>query len=207
MITLVSSFLSITKTLFASISTAVGVFYWYKYPFFNPAHSKKEIQDTVTYIAYLMPLPLLESTLVGYVLHKYYIVEEQHSILHFCCNCILFSFGIEFVYYIYHRIAHIPFFYSWLHRKHHEKREVFPIDTFFLDPLDFTFLISSMGLPVVFLRLNWYEYITILYLYITFGFISHSKLFYNHHVTHHIFRTCNYCFLVPIMDMLCGTYR
>jgi sterol desaturase/sphingolipid hydroxylase (fatty acid hydroxylase superfamily) len=201
---LFTSFLSIITTILASAATTSIIFHWNRYPIFNP---EGDNWKTVLYTGRNVPLLLLEATITGYYLQKYYIVDTVHSPFVFVTHCILFSLGTEVIYYIYHRLAHMPVFYKWLHRKHHEKREVYPIDTFYLDPIDSTFLILSMALPVIMLHLNWYEYITVLYIYITMGFMSHSELFYDHHSLHHIYRTCNYCFLVPIMDMLCGTYR
>jgi len=201
---LFTSFVSICTTLIISSTTAVGIFYWNNYPFFNPEGGNWK---TILYTGTNLPLLLLESTIVDYYLQKYFIVNTVHSLSVSVGNCVLFSFGIELFFYFYHRLCHRPFFYRWIHRKHHENREVYPIDTFYLDPMDSTGLVLSLSIPVTMLSLNWYEYNVVLFVYVVSGFVSHSDLFYDHHSLHHKYRTCNYCFMIPIMDILCGTYR
>jgi len=206
MFSVFSTFLSIVGTLFASTTTAVCIFYINGYPFFNPNEKDKKY-DSMFYTLKQLPLFLTESTVIGYYVLNYYIVEEKHTLFLSAYKCLSFSLGIEIIYYIYHRLAHMPFFYRWIHEKHHEKREVYPIDTFSFDPFDFIGLILSLSLPVCFIKMNFYEYVFVLYIYSTMGYVSHSTLFYNHHSLHHYHRKCNFCFLYPFMDIICGTYR
>jgi sterol desaturase/sphingolipid hydroxylase (fatty acid hydroxylase superfamily) len=198
------SFFIISSTIIASTATAFTIFKIYKYPFFHPTEDNNK---TVNYVIQNTPLLLLESTLIGAYLLKNSISYEIHSIFHSASNFVLYSLGIDFYYYMYHRIAHSRYMYPFIHKKHHEKVDVYPVDTFYIDPIDSAFLILSMGAPVLFLDLNIYEYIFVLYLYITSGYFSHSTLLYNHHDLHHRLFFCNYSFFIPVMDVLLGTYR
>ena len=52
-----------------------------------------------------------------------------------------------------------------------------------------------------------FEYMSILYFYITMGFVSHSSIAYKHHTLHHIYYKYNFCLVFPVFDMIFDTYR
>jgi sterol desaturase/sphingolipid hydroxylase (fatty acid hydroxylase superfamily) len=94
-----------------------------------------------------------------------------------------------------------------IHSTHHENVEVYPFDTFYMTKLDSLFLIGSLGAPILILRMNYFENIMALYIYITAAYLEHSNLCLMHHAKHHKLMFCNFCILNPIFDLLVGTYR
>ena len=102
---------------------------------------------------------------------------------------------------------HTREYYKIIHSMHHENIEVYPFDTFYMTKLDSFFLIGSLGAPLFILRMNYFENITALYIYITAAYLEHSNLFLMHHAKHHKLMFCNFCILNPIFDLLVGTYK
>jgi sterol desaturase/sphingolipid hydroxylase (fatty acid hydroxylase superfamily) len=91
---------------------------------------------------------------------------------------------------------------------HHENIDVYPFDTFYMTKTDSFFLVSSLGAPILFLHLNYFELVFVLYVYITAAYFEHSKEFIlSHHATHHKLIFCNFCILNPVFDIMFGTYR
>jgi sterol desaturase/sphingolipid hydroxylase (fatty acid hydroxylase superfamily) len=131
----------------------------------------------------------------------------MHEFIHTVCNITLYITMVELLYYGYHYWIHHSPFYKLIHAKHHESIQVYPMDTFYLEFWDMQSIVVSMSIPMFFVNLNMNEHIVTLYYYITVGYLSHSDAFYTHHETHHKYFKCNYCFTLPIVDKIFGTYR
>jgi sterol desaturase/sphingolipid hydroxylase (fatty acid hydroxylase superfamily) len=205
------NFLSITGIITGIFTTATLTSYTickiYDYPFYNPKMNEHQFLKKINVIANLSFFILLESILLSKYIFYNFIEDMPHSYLRNIINISFYSMCIELLYYSYHRIIHHKYFYKYIHSKHHENIEVYPLDTFYFGYFDSNFLILSFGIPIMFMRLNFFEHIFTLYIYIVFAYLSHSKLFYNHHYVHHKLFFCNYSLLIPITDILFNTYN
>jgi len=200
------SFGVIMFTFSISTISAFLIYYANNYPFMNPNFSnEKKITRMNEYIKNV-PLLIVQSTGFMYIISNNIIPYGQHtwfeSLYSMCLYCLL----IEANYYIYHRFIH-KYYYTRVHKKHHENIIVYPFDTFFLTDLDDLASIVSIGMPIVFINISLYEQIIILYIYITTSYLSHSELYWSHHSIHHKLFNYNYCILFPIFDIIFGTYR
>lgn len=133
--------------------------------------------------------------------------KTPHSYIRSASNLAEYSLWIELFYYIYHRVIHTSKIYKWVHAKHHENRVVYPIDTVYISAVDSIGLMFTLVAPMWFVHVDMCEYGTIVYIYLTGAFLSHSDIIVDHHSIHHREFKCNYCFLFPVFDILCGTYK
>ena len=162
---------------------------------------------------FLNVISIASTTITEVTLLSTYIIYPRldnvrfHSFPHFSFNICQYILSVELLYYLYHYFIHHSSYYKLIHAKHHESNQVFPLDTFYLNFLDMQFLIASMLVPLFFVKLNMLEHILTMNYYITMGYLSHSDAFHTHHVLHHTYYKCNYCFTLPIFDIICGTYR
>jgi sterol desaturase/sphingolipid hydroxylase (fatty acid hydroxylase superfamily) len=132
---------------------------------------------------------------------------NPHSFLQTILNCAAYSLIAEMSYYVYHRAIHHKYFYKQIHSKHHENVVVYPLDSLYFTSTDIIFYISCLHTPLLFLRMDWFEYFIAVYFYVTMGFLSHSSICYNHHVLHHKLFKCNYCLVFPYFDIAFQTLR
>lgn len=150
---------------------------------------------------------LTQAIVINSFLVGNFVTNAPHSFIQNIENVVKYSLIAEFVYYVYHRTIHTKQYYSAIHSLHHQNIEVYPFDTFHMTKLDSVFLIASLGSPILILRMNYFETIISLYVYITAAYLEHSNLLIMHHVKHHKLFICNFCILNPIFDLLVGTYR
>lgn len=132
---------------------------------------------------------------------------NKHNLLQTLLNCAAYSIIAEMSYYVYHRAIHHKYFYKQIHSKHHENVVVYPLDSLYFTSTDIIFYISCLHSPLLFLKMDWFEYFIAVYFYVTMGFLSHSTICYNHHVLHHKLFKCNYCLVFPFFDILFQTLR
>jgi aldehyde decarbonylase len=188
--------------------TAFVICFLYKQPFINPSFTKQQIR--VRFREILRNSIILLLIAVAFTIfifsRKKLLPNSAHSWRESIITVILFSIAIEFFYYLYHRVVH-KVGYELIHEQHHRNEIVYPFDTF-----DFTFfdslgLVVSIGAPLLFIPVTLLEQCIILYIYVTSSYLSHSRLFYDHHHKHHSIKHCNYCIFLPIFDVLFGTYK
>jgi len=148
----------------------------------------------------------LKAATVGAILFPL-LDKTPHSFIRSASNMAEYSLWIEFFYYAYHRAIHASHLYKWVHATHHENRTVYPIDTVHISVVDSVGLIITLVAPMWFVQVDVCEYGTIIYIYLTGAFLSHSDIIVDHHSRHHREFKCNYCFLFPVFDILCGTYK
>ena len=200
------SFGVIVSTFTFSTITTFFICYVNSYPFINPTFSNEERMSRMNEYIRNVPLLIFQSTGVMYLVSDNIIPYQKHTWVESLYSMILYCLLIEANYYIYHRIIH-RYYYTNIHKKHHKNIIVYPIDTFFLTSLDDLASVISIGAPIVFINISVYEQMIILYIYITSSYLSHSELFWSHHSIHHKLLNYNYCILLPIFDIIFGTYR
>jgi len=191
-----------------STFTAYTICYIYNQPFINPTYSfdlictrMKDARNTVVVV-------LTKSFITTSFFIRKIESEKNHTWLQTGITICTYTLFIEFLYYVYHRGVHSnPFLYKLIHKKHHVNHDVYPFDTFHLTTFDSIGLITSLGLPLTFLRVSYFELCTVLFIYLTSSYLAHSKLFYDHHYIHHTLIDYNYCIFLPVFDILCKTYR
>lgn len=190
----------------ASTLTAFLVCFYNNVYFFNPLQNRYQFikQGQKMYSTLSV---VLGKTILGYSFLNSMLDNKMHNISQSMYNIIMYSIIAEFFYYLYHRTIHIDVYYKEYHSKHHERVDIYPFDTFYIDKIDAMFLLGTIHTPLMFIRFNYYELGLCLYLYITFAYLVHSNFFTKQHVNHHKLLFCNYCILNPIYDVICRTYR
>jgi|LauGreSBDMM110SN_4_FD.fasta_scaffold01363_4 sterol desaturase/sphingolipid hydroxylase (fatty acid hydroxylase superfamily) len=202
------SFFNLTTVFSLSTLTAYVTCVVFKQPFINPIYTTDLIYTRAKEAGNTVVVVLSQAVITAaFFIHKIE-SENNHTWFQTGMNMCLYGLCIEFIYYIYHRSAHSnTFLYQKIHKQHHVNHDVYPFDTFYLTTFDSLGLIVSLGLPLTYLPVTYFELNTVLYIYLTSSYLSHSKLFYDHHHIHHSLLKCNYCILVPIFDILFQTYR
>jgi len=120
---------------------------------------------------------------------------------------IYYTIIFEGIFYTWHRISHLPYFYKYLHAHHHVNYHVCPIDFIDVNYTDSLGFHICMHLPLKIIPLNFLEYLTWYFVMITSGFLLHSTILGEHHILHHKHFHSNYCFLLPIFDIIFQTNR
>lgn len=146
-------------------------------------------------------------TITNYLLGADKITLYAHSPYKTGVNMFLYSLYIEFMYYVIHRLYHTRYCYAIIHKKHHSSYDIYPMDAFYFSIFDLNSMIVTFMAPTFLMHLNIYEFGFALYLYLTFAYISHSNILYQHHMIHHKYCRYNYCMLLPYFDVLFGTYQ
>lgn len=195
----------IVTVLSTSISTTYGLCKYFNVPFYNEEEldvNLDKIRENVLPI-YFGALYMVLTT-INYGLDD---SPTSHSFFRTLFNIVLYSVFVEGVYYGYHRMIHHPSVYKSVHSLHHTKKTVYPLDATFFTPFDLSCYMACLHLPNYFIQLSTFEYMVILYFYITMGFVSHSDIAYKHHLLHHIYYKYNFCLVFPVFDMIFDTYR
>lgn len=191
----------------ASTVTAFLLCYFSKTTFFNPNHDTNQFYDHMKQVAVSTGTVLAQSIIIGSFFVSTVMDDKPHTIYQNVDNMLRYSVIVELFYYIYHRLAHTKLYYKAIHSMHHTNIEVYPFDTFYMTRLDALFLISSLSVPLFFMRMNYFEHFFIVYIYGTAAYLEHSNILFTHHKTHHKLLFCNYCIVNPIFDILVGTYK
>ena len=192
----------------SSIFTAYNICKIKNIHFINPQFIQNESKFTEYIVTISKPiLPVFTTT----TFIHYYFIEGfdtmKHSFLQTIMNLVVYSFIAELSYYIYHRAIHHKYFYKHIHSKHHENVVVYPLDSLYFTSIDIICYISCLHSPLLFVKMDWFEYFIAVYFYVTMGFLSHSTLCYDHHVLHHKLFKCNYCLVFPYFDIAFQTLR
>jgi sterol desaturase/sphingolipid hydroxylase (fatty acid hydroxylase superfamily) len=204
---LFSSIQILGGVLFMSTLTSFYICKFYNYPFINPEYTVEKIYNRSKTIATNLLITSIETVfLTTNVLYPRF-DERTHSVTHSIKNICLYLFYVELFYYTYHRWIHKNTLYKYIHADHHTSIDVYPFDTFYINLYDYQFLILSLGLPLIIVKVNMFEHILTLYYYLTYSYLTHSKLFSGHHHIHHKKFVCNFSLSLPIFDILFGTYH
>ena len=179
-----------------------------KIDFINP----ELIQDKSKFGNYVIEIvKTLTPVVTSVICMNVYIVDwfdiNRHSLMQTVLNCTAYSIITEMSYYVYHRAIHHKYVYKQIHSKHHENVVVYPLDSLYFTSIDLIFYICCLHSPLLFIKMDWFEYFIAVYFYITMGFLSHSPICYHHHVLHHKLFKCNYCLVFPFFDIAFQTLR
>ncbi|WP_010254798.1 sterol desaturase family protein [Myroides injenensis] len=163
---------------------------------------------------------------IGYFLWSsgFISVSEGSTISTVFIEVIMLIIAMDFSMYIFHRLAHLPFIYRFVHGRHHEHESVNYLSLFVLHPLEslgfgFIFLLILLIYPFDVLSFSIYLFLNLLWgtighlnkEIITNGIFKFLKsnflgltLFHNQH---HLYPNCNYGFYTLFWDKLFGTYK
>ena len=192
--------------LFISTFTSYVICKFYNYPFINPEYTVEKIYNrSKTMVTNLFIISTETVFLTTNILYPR-LDQHRHSFAHSTVNIVLYVFYVELFYYLYHTWIHKTPLYKYVHADHHISIDVYPFDTFYINLYDYQFLIVSLGLPMMIIKLNKLEHILTLYYYLTYSYLTHSKLLSTHHHVHHKKFVYNYSLSIPIFDILFGTY-
>lgn len=160
--------------------------------------------------------------LIGVVLWKnnLIVLNESKSLFSVALECIGLLILMDLFMYIFHYLAHIPFIYKILHRKHHEHTSTNFLSLFVLHPfetLGFGLMMISLFSFYDFSILSIVLYLTINLIWGTIGhlnrefFPSSFDLFFvgttKFHNQHHLYENKNFGFYTSIWDRIFGTYK
>jgi len=205
-INLINSFYSVNLLFLMSTLSAYAFCIFNNVPFNNP--NDKNNYHKLNIIVFNGGFSLVESVyLTNYFLSNDIVVYQTNNVVKTFSNVFLYSVCVEFIYYVLHRLYHTKYLYKIIHKKHHEKFDVYPLDAFYFSFLDLQSLFVSLGVPFYLFRMSFYEYFFVLYVYLTFAYISHSKVLYEHHIIHHKYMKYNFCILIPYFDFILQTYK
>ena len=151
----------------------------------------KKILPTVIFNVYIMNLPIL------YIDSKY--LEWNNTEFRLPIAILHFAFAVfssEILFYIFHRISHIPYLYKKFHKKHHELKEPIGMGALYTHPLDSLFgAIIPDGIGIFLIGANIYTIYCWIFVATTFTvFISHSNFqdLSEYHDDHHRLTYYNY---------------
>lgn len=206
MFDLYSSIQILGGVLFMSTFTSYATCKFYNYPFINPEYTVEKIyKRSKTMVTNLFIITSETVLLTTYILYPR-LDQQPHSLIHSVENIFLYVLCVELFYYTYHIWIHKNPLYKYIHADHHLSLDVYPFDTFYINLYDYQFLILSLGLPLMIVKVNMFEHILTLYYYLTYSYLTHSKILGEHHHIHHKKFVYNFCLLIPIFDILFGTY-
>ncbi len=206
-IDLFNSIQILSGVLFMSSLTAFSICKFYNYSFINPEYTVEKIYNRSKTITQNLFIITTETVFLTTNILYPRLDDRPHSLIHSSVNILLYVFYVELFYYTYHRWIHKNHLYKYIHADHHLSIDVYPFDTFYINLYDYQFLIVSLALPIFIVKLNMIEHILTLYYYLTYSYLSHSKLLSHHHHIHHKKFVCNFCLSIPIFDILFGTYH
>jgi len=177
-------------------------------PFFNPKeYSHNYILAKLENVKKVSTNIIINYNLFYYLLSKFYLHDELFDIYFRIFQMIKFICILEFIAYIYHRLSHeIQFIYKNSHYIHHKNIVVYPIDSFEFDSIDSIALLTYFNIPLYFVPMNWIDYSLILYVYTIYSILIHSDIFTKEHIIHHRRFKYNYSIMIPIFDIIFGTY-
>lgn len=147
-------------------------------------------------------------------------LDESKSIFAIVIEVVCITIAMDFLMFVFHYLAHLPFFYKLLHHKHHEHKSTNYLSLFVLHPFE----TLGFGLMMMFVFVSYdFSIISIsayLFINIIWGTIGHlnreffpnwtHKIFLGttkFHNQHHLNESYNFGFYTSIWDHLFRTYK
>jgi len=183
-----------------SIITVKQIMDIYNISFYNKERAKKRNKEIITILYFTLNYNFLFFFLFSpeWKLKNENRIESSKIVKYFLTS--------ELVFYIIHRISHCKYVYKYIHSYHHKNYIVYPMDFLDMDYIEILEYTFTWNFPYYFFQLNLLEYFLIHYFYVTSGFLSHSDILINFHTLHHKHFNCNYCFILPIYDIIFQTF-
>lgn len=200
----------ILKILFSSTMTAFLICKLDNKPFFSPELYSHDylVRHKMGIVTNVGKQVILFYNIIYFTLSQYYLHEKSLDFHERLFQTVKFVFLLEFIAYVYHRLSHtIPYLYKNKHSLHHKNINIYPIDFLEFDTTDNIAQTLYINLPLYFVPMHLNDYALIYYIYSTCAFLIHSDILNRDHIIHHKFFKYNYSLLIPIFDMLFGTYR
>lgn len=178
-------------------------------PFFNPSlYSHNYLIDKMNSVTNVGKQVIVNYNIIYFLLARHYLHEDCHEAHYRIFQNIKFIFLLELIAYIYHRLSHkIPYLYNKQHSVHHQNMDIYPIDFLEFDITDNIAQTLYINLPLYFVPMNKNDYAMIYYVYATCAFLIHSNILTYDHIIHHKYFKYNFSLLIPVFDILFGTYK
>lgn len=139
-------------------------------------------------------------------------------------DVVIFLIAMDLGMYVFHRLAHHPWIYPWLHARHHTHVSVNAISLFVLHPLEVLGFGSLMLSVMMLVPLSGTAVLAYLVLNVLFGTLGHARVepfpewwsqnrllreigSSSFHAGHHQHPTNNFGFYTQIWDRLLGTLK
>ena len=198
----------ILSILFSSSITAFFICKLNNKSFFNAKlYSHNYLINKINTVAIVATNIIINYNIIYFTSSQFFLHEKIETIDIRIIRNIQFIFLLEFIAYIYHRFSHeLVFLYKNKHSIHHKNIEVYPIDFLEFDIVDNIAQTLYINLPLLSVPMNHYDYAIIYYIYSTCAFIIHSDILTDHHIIHHKYFKCNYSLMLPVFDIIFGTY-
>ena len=187
--------------------------------------TKKEIKDGIiksfiSFFGIILPISIIGIT-IGNYLHIYpYNMSRELPNIYICLFHIISIFIMsDILFYIFHRIMHIPILYKNIHKIHHNYKQTFALVNHYLHPVETIIFFFPAIIPSIILQshimIMWFCAIIMNWN----GIIIHSGYNFSikikniqfpailEHDKHHMYFNYNYGAMLPFMDKLCGTYK
>lgn len=151
------------------------------------------------------------------------LVKEGTNVFRVAMEVIVLIFMMDFLMYVFHRVAHLPFFYRFFHLRHHQHEATNAISLFVLHPVEalgfgLLFVLVIFVYPFSYPAISVYLFINLLWgtighldkeilplklaALLQSGLLGTTKF----HNNHHKYPNYNYGFYTVIWDKLFGTY-
>lgn len=147
-------------------------------------------------------------------------LDESKSIFAIVIEVVCITIAMDFLMFIFHYLAHLPFFYKLLHHKHHEHISTNYLSLFVLHPfetLGFGLMMISVFICYDFSIISISAYLFINIIWGTIGHLNREffpnwthKIFLGttkFHNQHHLNESYNFGFYTSIWDHLFRTYK
>jgi sterol desaturase/sphingolipid hydroxylase (fatty acid hydroxylase superfamily) len=199
----------ISKTLVLSTAIAFSICKLYNKPFFNPElYCHEYLLDKMEIVKTVTTDVILHYNIVYFTLSRYHLHDQDDGIFFRTLQTVKFILLLECIGYVFHRLSHVvPYLYNKKHNLHHKNRRIYPIDFLEFDKIDNVAQTLYINLPLVIAPMNWNDYAMVYYIYTVGAYLIHSDIFTMTHIIHHKKYKKNYSILIPLMDILCGTYE
>tara|TARA_B100001094_G_C18166286_1_gene792257 strand:+ start:917 stop:1612 length:696 start_codon:yes stop_codon:yes gene_type:complete len=122
----------------------------------------------------------------------------------------------DYLFYILHRIMHIPYFYKKYHKQHHEYKITFSLVNHYINLTELCAFMFPIVLPAILLNVHIYDLYFVSFLFNFAQGYAHSGYNFkflnnifnsNHHDIHHSHFNYNYSALTILPDLTFNTYK
>jgi sterol desaturase/sphingolipid hydroxylase (fatty acid hydroxylase superfamily) len=149
------------------------------------------------------------------VISRPHMTQDLPSVAEFFTYLLLCTIGFECCFYVTHRLLHVPFIYSKIHRVHHTMRDTIAVGAIYCHPAEHLFCNILSAVWVLFLLRVFRGPVPIMVLCAwscmtaVSSSLHHdvpwSAVFASHHPLHHKESVDRNFSFLGVLDQLCGT--